>query len=335
MPRLLVAPDKFRGTASATAVASAAARGGERAGWQADAVPMSDGGEGLLEALGADLRTTIVTGPLGAKVAAQWGILASTRDTRPLTAVIEMSQASGLSLAGGAARNRPLDATTTGTGELVLAAVDAGAERVIVGCGGSATTDGGLGAVSAIGSPERLRGAELIIASDVTTLFEDAARVFAPQKGATALDVEVLGQRLSEVAAWYLSDLAVDVRSAPGAGAAGGLAGGLLALGGRIVAGFSLVAEHTSLEARAVEADLVMTGEGRLDDQSFEGKVVGGVCEIALRHGVPVLCVVGDCAASHLPRGVRVHSLLEEVGKERAWNDTEAAIEETTFRALG
>ena len=188
---LVAAPDKFRGTATAGEVAAAIVAGAGRAGWRGVALPMSDGGEGFLDALGGEIRDAVVTGPLGDPVKAEWRLIDGG------TAVIEMARASGLALAGGAAGNDPVAATTAGTGELVLAAVEAGARRVLVGCGGSATTDGGAGAVEAIGSVQRLEGAEIVVACDVGTLFADAARVFGPQKGAGPAAVEELSARLA------------------------------------------------------------------------------------------------------------------------------------------
>jgi glycerate kinase len=284
---LVAAPDKFRGTATAGEVAAAIVAGAGRAGWRGVALPMSDGGEGFLDALGGESRYSVVTGPNGDAVKAEWRLIDGA------TAVVEMARASGLALAGGAENNDPLTATTAGTGELVLAAVDAGARRVLVGCGGSATTDGGAGAVAAIGSVHRLRGAEVVVACDVATLFADAARIFGPQKGAGPAAVKELSARLSRLATRYADEFGVDVSGVVGSGAAGGLAGGLAALGATLVAGFDLVADTLGLREHIAGADLVVTGEGRLDAQSFEGKVVGGVIALA-RGNAPVLCIVGD-----------------------------------------
>src|SRR5687767_8813088 len=177
--RVIAAPDKFRGTATAAAVAAAIARGARRAGIDCDEVPVADGGEGTLEALGGSNRTTLVTGPLGDPVTAGWRLSGNV-------AVIEMALASGLAVVpGGAEGNDPIAASTSGTGELVAEAVEAGARRVIVGMGGSATTDGGFGALRAMYPLQRLRGVELVAACDVRTRFVDAAEVFAPQKGAS------------------------------------------------------------------------------------------------------------------------------------------------------
>jgi len=199
VPHLVAAPDKFRGTATAPEIAQGAATGARRAGWTASCVPLADGGEGTLDAVGGEVRTDVVTGPLGRPVEAQWRLVRA--GSPPVaTAVVEMSRASGLVLAGGAARNDPIGATTRGTGELVRAALRAGADRVVVGCGGSATTDGGAGALEALAGDPALRGVELLVATDVTTPFLDAARVFAPQKGASAEQVALLTERLAATA---------------------------------------------------------------------------------------------------------------------------------------
>ena len=208
MPHFVAAPDKFRGTVSATDAAAAAAAAARDAGWTADEVPMSDGGEGLLEACGGTPRRTTVTGPLGRAVEAEWRMLASSAlhdggTEGPRTAVVEMSKAAGRELVPRPRGDDPLRAGTAGVGQLLLAARDAGAQRIVVGCGGSATTDGGEGAFDAVGSPEALRDVELVVACDVTTLFADAAAVFGPQKGASPAQVAVLTARLSEVADRY------------------------------------------------------------------------------------------------------------------------------------
>ncbi len=222
MPHLVAAPDKFRGTVSAAQAAAAMAGAARAAGWTADEVPMSDGGEGLLQALGGVPHTALVTGPLGARVEAEWRMVDPKSGNDQLTAVVEMSRAAGRALLPRPRHDDPVRATTTGVGQLLLAARDAGARRIVIGCGGSATTDGGLGAFEAVGSPAALRGIELVVACDVTTRFNDAAAVFGPQKGATAAQVVELGQRLVEVAARYRDETGVDVTAIPGGGAAGG-----------------------------------------------------------------------------------------------------------------
>jgi glycerate 2-kinase len=328
MALIVAAPDKFRHTASGPAVASAVAAAAARSGWTAEELPLSDGGEGLLDALGGARRTTTVSGPLGEPTDAEWRLLVPPRVEVP-TAVIEMARAAGRDLLASPRGNDPLDATTRGVGELIVAAIDAGAGRIIVGCGGSATTDGGSGALDAIGSADPFDVIDLVIATDVTTTFEEAAAVFGPQKGATPEQVDQLGDRLRALRARYLAQFSLDVGVLPGAGAAGGLAGGLAALGGRIVSGFDLVADFVGLDARLEAADAVMTGEGRLDAQSFSGKVVGQVIDrVAGR--IPVLCVVGDLEPSARDLagpGVEVVSLSERFGADRARGETVSLIE--------
>jgi len=330
---LVAAPDKFRGTADASQAAAAAARGARRAGWTASEVPLADGGDGLLSAFSGELRCDEVTGPLATPVRAEWKLVPGTSHQDGPTAVIEMANASGLLIAGGKLHNDPMEASTVGTGQLIQRAVSLGATRVIVGCGGSATTDGGAGAVAVIGPREALRGVELVAACDVTTTFLDAAKVFAPQKGATPDQVEQLTARLVRVADRYRVDFGVDVTALPGSGAAGGLAGGLAALGAKIVSGFELVADFVGLDEQLALADVVMTGEGYLDRQSFSGKVVGGV----MRHvagRVPVLCIVGDAAPDVERAGFCLVSLVARFGLERARSEVLGLLEDVVAEQL-
>ena len=324
---MVAAVDKFKGTVTAAQVASAIGN----ACWELDhdchEVPMADGGEGTLEVLGGPNRTTLVTGPLGDPVRAKWRF-------RQDVAVIEMAQASGLELAGGATGNDPIAASTIGTGELIDMALDAGARRIIVCLGGSATTDGGLGAVQAIHAPARLRGLELLVACDVTTRFGEAARVFGPQKGATPAQVELLTRRLERVAQIYEERYGIDVRSIAGGGAAGGLAGGLAALGGRLVPGFDLLADEVDLYDVIGDADVVITGEGYLDAQSFDGKVVGGVCEMAGSLGRKVGVICGDHDPEAVPAGVAVVSLVQEFGADAAFAEPQRCIRAATALLL-
>jgi glycerate kinase len=321
MSSVLAAPDKFRGTASAPDVAAAIARAARRAGWSCDQAPVADGGEGMLDVMGGSVRRTVVKGPLGDPVEAEWRM-------RDDGAVVEMARASGLQLAGGPEGNDPVAATTAGTGQLIAEAVKAGAKRVLVGVGGSATTDGGQGCLEVLEPHSRLRGVELIVACDVTTTFVEAAEVFAPQKGASAAQVALLTRRLERLAQVYAAQFGVDVRTVPGSGAAGGLAGGLAALGATLVPGFEVVADTIDLAERMEHADLVVTGEGFLDEQSFKGKAVGGVAALAAEVGVPVLVVTGDADAGSAPPDVPVVSLVDRFGRERAMNDTLACVEE-------
>lgn len=324
--RVVAAPDKFRGTASAAAVAAAVARAARTAGWECDEVPMADGGEGTLDALGGPNRTTLVTDPLGDPVEAAWRLHRGT-------AVVESALASGIALLGGPEGNDPISASTYGTGELIAQAIELGARRVIVGVGGSATTDGGLGALRALHPVQRLRGIEIQVATDVRTRFVDAAEHFAPQKGASPAQVELLRRRLTRLAQVYEEDHGIDVRELEGGGAAGGLAGGLAAVGATIVPGFDLVADELGLDELLEGADLVVTGEGFLDVQSFEGKVVGGVAELASDLGVPVLAVAGavyDGVEDRIP----AVSLTARAGEDRARADVERLVEEVVAEHL-
>lgn len=331
--RVIACPDKFRGTASAAEAAAAIAAGvRHHAGPGAEVVclPAADGGEGTLDALGGPNRTSLVTGPLRARTEAGWRL---TGDD----AIVEMACASGLLLAGGAEGNDPLAATTAGTGELIAEAVASGARRVIVAVGGSATTDGGLGALDAMSPLARLAGVSVVVACDVRTRFCDAARVFGPQKGASPPQIELLTRRLERLVDLYRERYGVDIGEMPGAGAAGGLAGGLAAgLRAELAPGFEVVATEIGLPEAIEGADLVITGEGRLDGSSFDGKVVGGVLEIAAEAGVPVGVVVGDrdpdvdlgAWRSHAgkPAGTSLVVLTERFGAERSTHDTLAAV---------
>ena len=314
--RVVAALDKFRGTATAAQVASAVARAVAGHGGTTVEVPMADGGEGLLDVLGGSDRTNEVTGPLGEPVSAGWRLSGET-------AVIEIARAAGLVLAGGADGNRPLDATTTGVGELMYHAVEQGARRIIVGMGGSASTDGGLGAVDAMGSPARYRGVELLGACDVRTRFTDAAEVFGPQKGASDAHIRLLTGRLERLVQVYEERYGVDISAMDRAGAAGGLA----SRGAQLVDGVDLVAEEVRLDEHLAGADLVVTGEGRLDATSMAGKVVGGVAAYAAAAGVPLLVVVGSADPDVIVPG-DVLSLVDLFGLDRAQTDTGTCVTE-------
>lgn len=324
--RILICPDKFRGTATAGEVVDALRKG--LPDHDVVGVPLADGGEGTLDALGGPNRTATVTGPLGEPVEADWRLHKGR-------AVIEMARASGLLLAGGADDNSPLDATTAGTGELISLAVDRGATEVIIGVGGSATTDGGLGALRAMNPLQRFRGIDLTVACDVETRFTDAAAVFGPQKGASAAQIKLLEARLERLVQVYRDEHGVDLSDVPRAGAAGGLAGGLAAVGASLVDGFSAVADAVGLVDHIEGADLVITGEGKLDDQSFEGKVVGGVAGLAAEFGTPVVAVAGLIDLSRaLPDGVASWSLTEQFGAGPSLSDTRNCLTDLAPRLL-
>ncbi len=321
---VLAAPDKFRGTLTARKAAAAIAAGAGRAGWAALELPLADGGEGTLDVLGGGNRWNVVTGPLGEPVEAGW------RLEEDGSAFVEAALACGLSLAGGRERNDALRATSRGVGELVAAAIAAGAARVVVAVGGVASTDGGLGAVEVL-LPLLPLAARLEVACDVDVPFPAAADTFAPQKGATPEQVSSLRERLAVLADRYEGEFGVDVRHLPGSGAAGGLAGGLAAVGGRLVPGFDLVANRVGLDEGLAEAQLVVTGEGLLDETSFAGKVVGRVLARAAAAGVEALVVAGEVAAGEPVGAV---SLVDGCGRERAFGEPAECIAEVVAATL-
>jgi glycerate kinase len=290
-----------------------------RAGFeQIEELPLADGGEGTLDALvaalGGSRRTVTVTGPLGDPVDAEWALLPGG------VAVVEMARASGLALVPRV--RDPLRASTRGTGELIGAAIRAGARRVIVGVGGSATTDGGLAALEALGWS--LGSIPVTVACDVTTPFLDAANVFAPQKGASEAQVALLTRRLASLADQYERRTGVDVRTLPGAGAAGGLAGGLAAIGAELEPGFDVVAGAAGLDRALEGVDLVVTGEGRLDATSFAGKVVGGVLEWATDAGVPRAAVIAGQVTAEARDELAVHANVQLLAlTDRVWQASE------------
>ncbi len=329
VPRTVVfAFDKFRGSASSAELAAAASVVASEAGWEAVTVPLADGGEGSLDVLGGANKTTTVPGPLGEPVEAGWRL-------EGREAFIEMAAASGLVVAGGSDRNDPMLADTTGTGRLIANAVELGARTIYVMLGGSATTDGGLGAINAMPTPARMKEIDLAVACDVETRFADAARVFGPQKGASPAQIELLTRRLERLQQQYLDQYGVDVSELPGAGAAGGLAGGLVAVGGRLESGFEMLAERARLDEFIDGAALVVTGEGFLDAGSFCGKVVGGVHQWASDAGVPVAAVVGDADDdAGAPDTLIVRSLVESYGLERSLASTVDLVAEQVAALL-
>jgi glycerate kinase len=323
---VLCCPDKFRGTLTAREAAEALAAGVERTGRAASRLPLADGGEGTLDVLcpeGAGRRAARVTGPLGAPVEAEWGV-------RGDTAVVEMARASGLALVEGP--NDPLRATTYGTGELIAAALADGLRRVIVAVGGSATVDGGLGALEALSFD--LRGADVVVACDVSTTFVDAARVFGPQKGADAGAVQELERRLERLAGRFGAEHGVDVCGLPGSGAAGGLAGGLAAIGARLVPGAALVAEAAGLRSALESSSAALTGEGHVDATSAAGKVVGHVIETAREVGAPVAVVAGDADPGALPEDIPLCTLVELSGSPEAARRDAAALAAAAAESL-
>lgn len=371
--RILLAPDKFKETATAAQVAAAMARGIQRIdpAIEVDVCPMADGGEGTVEALvtatGGEFRTSAVAGPQGEPVHAKWSLLGRC-EGEPLTAAIEMSAASGLALVPPNKRD-PLMTTTLGTGMLIARAVEAGARRIIVGIGGSATTDGGVGMAIGAGvaafddhkgrsmvkpipfsgwlcdigrirhDAGNLRGAQVIVACDVTNPlygFNGAAAVYGPQKGASPLQVELLDRGLRHLASLLPH---VDANQ-PGMGAAGGLGFGLVAFcGARLERGIQFVMEAVGFHHRVAAADLVITGEGRLDFQSFSGKTCMGVGDAARQAGVPAMAIVGSLGYGW--ERAREHGFIDltpledgDISRELAMRDTLPLIEYATIRRV-
>ena len=313
-PRALVAPDSFKGTFDAPTVAAALADGLEDAGWQADRCPVADGGEGtmalLVEALGGELVAARASDPLGRPVECHFGLVDGGA-----TAIVEMAQASGLALVAPGQRD-PWRASTRGTGELILAAIVAGAREIQVAVGGSATTDGGAGAIEAIRDGGGIGAARLAVLCDVECAFEDAARVFGPQKGADPDVVVRLEERLAALAV----ALPKDPRGVRATGCAGGLSGGLwAAFDAELRPGAAAVLEALGVDERLGAAQLVVAGEGRIDGQSFGGKIVGELVRRARAAQVPIHAVVGaselsdgEAAAAGLER-VWIASTLDEI----------------------
>jgi glycerate kinase len=363
--RVLVAPDKFKGTLTAEQAARAIARGWRREdpGAELDLAPMADGGEGTLDALvaalGGERRRVTVTGPLGDPVEADYGLVPSPDG--PL-GVVEMARASGLALVSPGRRD-PKRTTTRGTGELLLDACRRGARRVLVCIGGSATNDGGAGMAQALGVrllddrgedlppggaallrlaridlsglDPAVRGVEVLVACDVDNPLvgpAGAAAVYGPQKGASPEDVHLLDRALRHFAAVVYRDLGVDVRDLPGAGAAGGLGAGLVAfLGARLRPGVEVVMEAARLGERIERSDLVVTGEGSFDEQSLRGKAPAGVLRAAADRKVPALVLCGR-ASVRVP-GVPVFALAERFGPEAAMERADALLADLAAEA--
>ena len=324
--RVVVAPDSFKGSLTAEEAALYIEKGIHRAcsTIEVTKVPMADGGEGTVRALvaatGGILRHSVVAGPLGETVLAEWGLLGDGSST----AVIEMAAASGLTLIPLHQRN-PYYTTTFGTGQLILAALDAGCRRMIIGIGGSATNDGGVGMAQALGVKfydseghaveagglhlskvsgidvsgidPRVYDTEFVVACDVDNpLFGEtgAAVVYGPQKGATPEMVGVLDLGLRAYSQAITHCLRIDVASTPGAGAAGGLGAGLLVfLGARLERGINIVCQAVQLEEKIAWADIVFTGEGQIDFQTARGKTAWGVAQLASTVGIPVIAIAG------------------------------------------
>lgn len=329
--KIVVAPDSFKGSLTAIEVSDAIEKGIKEVFPEAEIVkiPMADGGDGtvqcLVNATGGEILKEKVVGPLGDEVLASYGILGDKK-----TAVIEMAEASGLNLVPENKRN-PLITTTYGTGQLIKAALDHGCRKMIIGIGGSATNDGGAGMVQALGAKlidkdgeeigfgggelkkvfridtkyldNRLSETKVLIASDVSNPLcgpKGASRIYGPQKGATPEIIEELDESLAYFAEIIKRDLNKDIKDIPGAGAAGGLGASLMAfLDAELRLGIEIIIEIVKLEQAIKDADLVITGEGKIDSQTIYGKAPIGVAKIAKKYNIPVIAVaaiIGDDA---------------------------------------
>jgi glycerate 2-kinase len=324
--KIVIAPDSYKESLSAMEAADSIEKGFKRIIPDAEyiKVPMADGGEGtvqsLVDATGGDIIPAKVTGPMGEPVEAFFGLLGDKK-----TAVIEMAAASGLHLVPAEKRN-PLVTTTKGTGELIKAALDLGVSHIIIGIGGSATNDGGAGMAQALGArlldrngvdieggggalsslasidlselDSRLEAVKIEVACDVDnplTGEKGASAIFGPQKGADPQMVEMLDRNLAHYAGVIERDLGKKIKDVPGAGAAGGLGGGLLSfLQAELKRGVDIVIAAAGLEQIVADADLVITGEGRIDGQTIFGKTPIGVAKAAKRSGVPVIGLAGS-----------------------------------------
>ncbi|MFZ5943259.1 MAG: glycerate kinase [Bacillota bacterium] len=326
MGKIIIAPDSFKGSMTAKEAADAMEKGIKSVLPDAEVlkIPMADGGEGTVETLVDATMGQIVSikvlDPLGSEVESYFGILGDGR-----TAVIEMALASGLTMLPSDKRN-PLITTTYGTGQIIKTALDKGCREFIIGIGGSATNDGGVGMAQALGVKflnkegreigfgggclkdivkidmaqidPRVKNSLFKVACDVDNPLcgpRGASHVFGPQKGATPEMVEFLDESLEHLADMILGDLGKDVKDQPGAGAAGGLGAGLMAFcGAKLQRGIELVIEATKLEEKAADADLVITGEGQIDFQTVHGKTPYGVAQAAKKKNIPVIAIVGS-----------------------------------------
>ncbi len=312
--RFLVAPDAFKGSLSSSRVAAAIGRGLQAAGAQPpDLCPIADGGEGTLEvllaALGGRTRHATVSDPLGRPVRAAYGVFEGGE-----RAIVEVASASGLARVAATERDA-VAASTRGTGELIAHAIADGAHTVLVAAGGSATTDGGHGAIEAIERTGGLGSARLVVCCDVRTPYEEAAPRFGPQKGADAAGVRTLARRLSRLA----EQLPRDPRGVPMTGAAGGLAGGLWArYGATLRPGAAYVLDALGFDERLRAARAVIVGEGRLDWSTLEGKAAGEVATRARQMGVPAHAIVAENALTPFDARILDLQAIIEAGDEPA-----------------
>ena len=365
--KIVIAPDSYKESLSATEVAQAIEKGFREIFPEAQfvSVPVADGGEGTVEAMiaatqGRSVMST-VTGPLGEAVEAQWGISGDGN-----TAFIEMAAASGLALVPPEQRN-PLITTSYGTGELILQALESGVKNIIIGIGGSATNDGGAGMVQALGAKlrdaegkaigfgggslmslnhidisgldARLQHCAIRVACDVTNPLtgpQGASCIFGPQKGATEAMIAELDRNLAHYAEAIKASLRIDVKTVPGSGAAGGMGAALMAfLGAELRSGIEIVTQALNLEEHIHDCTLVVTGEGRLDSQSIHGKVPVGVASVAKKYHKPVIGIAGsltrDVGVVHQYGIDSVFSVLNRIGSlEEAFRDAAENIYQTS-----
>lgn len=324
--KIVIASDSYKGSLDSSQVNEAMRKGILRVFEDAEiiCIPIADGGEGTVDAVmtccGGSYCYETVTGPDGREVIARYGILPDK------SAVIEMAAASGLPLVQDVTPDTVMNSTTYGTGQLIASALDKGCRKIYIGIGGSATNDGGIGMLQALGVSfldadnrevgfggkyldkiaridisnldSRIRETELVVMSDVTNPLcgeNGAAVVYGPQKGATEEEIAILDKGLAQFAELICQMNLPDIRNLPGAGAAGGLGGGLVSfLGAEIRPGIKAILEIADFEKSVQWADLILSGEGRIDGQSANGKVVSGIAEIAGKYNVPVIAICGS-----------------------------------------
>lgn len=357
--KVLVAPDKFKGSISALRAAEAIARGLGTVGAGVDIAPVADGGEGtmetLLSALGGSSVSAVVAGPFGAPVDAQFALLGDG------SAIVELAQASGLQIVAASERD-PVRASTYGTGELLRRVLSFSPDRVIVALGGSATVDGGTGLARALGVrffdslgraiqdddfdlrriasingeglDQRVSSSNLVAAADVSTLLGDAARVFGPQKGASPGDIEILELGLINLGRRIEADLGVAVLDVPGGGAAGGSGAMLLGIGADLHSGAEIILDAINFDERLQAVDLVITGEGRLDEGTSAGKGPLIVARRASAYGIPCVALVGRATAAP-GEFSQVFSLTDHFGDEQVAQDRcEEGLEALALKAI-
>ena len=369
--KIIIAPDSYKGSLSAKAVAECIERGIKKIYKKAHIVkiPMADGGEGTVQSLVDGTNGKIiklkVKGPLLREVDAFYGILGDGK-----TAIIEMAAASGLPLISNEERN-PLKTTTYGTGQLIKSALDMGCRKIIIGIGGSSTNDGGTGMLSALGvkfldqrgndiglggeslanlytvdvrdMDPRIKESIIIAACDVDNPLcglNGAAHIFGPQKGADEKMIEILDENLSNFSEVIKRDLGIEIKDIPGSGAAGGLGGGLLAFfNAKLKRGIDIVIETTNLQENIKDADLVITGEGMIDYQTAFGKTPFGVAKVAQKYNVPVIAIaggIGKDAESLYDKGFNsIFSIVDKpMQLEDAIEDAGILLEKTTERIM-